>query len=222
MIPFVECPFLLLTADMSFTCLYCSTLQKMSAALQAGSSTSQINLDVDAYEPLFDAVYESGESDLDDVDDLDSEDGSDEDYDEDEKDAEDDNDDNDDNDDDDADDDECDDDDCDDDELMEYDKQEGAGDLPLIPGEDDYKRLDSHRGIPSDGKPLIRSAEKSIMKPCMWPNYPLLLKVLIVYCTTKRAPSLHIRITAFTDLKWCHNSLLLSPYNLLKISLTIF
>lgn len=152
----------------------------MSAALQASSSTSQINLDVDAFEPLFDAVYESGESDLDDVDDLDSEDGSDEDYDEDEKDAEDDNDA---DDDDDADDDECDDDDCDDDQLIEYDKQEAAGDLPLIPGKDDYKRLDSHRGIPSDGKPLIRSAEKSIMKPCMWPNYPLLLKVLTVYRT---------------------------------------
>lgn len=153
----------------------------MSAALQASTSTSQINLDVDAFEPLFDAVYDSGESDLDDADDLDSEDGSDEDYDDDEKDQ-------DDGDDDDVDDNDCDDDDdCDDDELMEYDKQEGVGDQPSLVGEmDKHTRLESHRGIPSDGKPFIRSAEKSIMKPCMWPNYPLLLKVIDTHALVKR------------------------------------
>ena len=146
----------------------------MSAALQASTSNSQINLDVDAFEPLFDAVYDSGESDLDDVDDLDSEDGSDEDYDDEEKDPDDDG--------DDDDDDDCDDDDCDDEDLMEFDKQEASGDQPSIVGEADIStRLESHKGIPSDEKPPIRSAEKSIMKPCMWPNYPLLLKVLSVY-----------------------------------------
>lgn len=164
----------------------------MSAALQASSSTSQINLDVDAFEPLFDAVYDSGESDLDDADDLDSEDGSDEDYDDDEKDQ-------DDGDDDDVDDNDCDDDDCDDDELMEFDKQEGVGDQPSLVDEmDKHTRLESHRGIPSDGKPFIRSAEKSIMKPCMWPNYPLLLKVTRVHYVNDFLSSLNDRMILFT------------------------
>ena len=149
----------------------CSILGKITAALDSSKENSPSARHLDAFDPFFDTDYESTGSDLEemDADDLDSEDDSDADYDDDEKSLE-----------DDDDDDDCDDDDNDDDDDDNEEYSDRDGDIALkstgIEVEKKVK-LDSPRPPSSGGKSSLVSAEKSIMKPCMWPNYPLLLKV---------------------------------------------
>jgi hypothetical protein len=163
-----------------------SILAKITAALHSSKENSPSPRHLDAFDPFLDPDYDSGGSDLEgmDGDDMDSEDDSDADYDDDKESQDDDDDD--DDDDEEEDDDEEDDDDLDDDgdgddnvdhNDEEYSNKEGDDELKSTEQRVE-KKLDSPRPH-SDGKSSLVSAEKSIMKPSMWPNYPLLLKVLM-------------------------------------------
>ena len=155
---------------------------KMSVALHLGKD--QLPIPIESLDPFFDADYESVGSDIDieemDNEDFDSEDGSDEDedYDDDEKEH------GEDEDDDDGDIDDCD---CIDDDDDHPDREEQTGRLTAEKekkenksdnkNKNEYENGNERKILSPDQKSALMSSEKSIMKPCMWPNYPLLLKV---------------------------------------------
>ena len=158
-----------------------SILAKITAALHSSKENSPSPRHLDAFDPFRDPDYDSGDSDLEgmDADDIDSEDDSDADYDDDEKSQ------------DDEDDDESDDDgDNLDDNDEEYADKEGDDELKSTEQRVEKKAsLDSPRPPHSGGKSSLVSAEKSIMKPSMWPNYPLLLKVMMSFLIADMASS---------------------------------
>ena len=170
-----------------------SILAKITAALHSSKENSPSPRHLDAFDPFRDPDYDSGDSDLEgmDADDIDSEDDSDADYDDDEKSQDDEEEDDDDDDCDDEDDDESDDDgDNLDDNDEEYADKEGDDELKSTEQRVEKKAsLDSPRPPHSGGKSSLVSAEKSIMKPSMWPNYPLLLKVMMSFLIADMASS---------------------------------
>ena len=162
-----------------------SVLLKMSVALHLGKD--QLPIPIESLDPFFDADYVSDGSDIDidieemDAEDFDSEDCSDEDedYDDDEREH------GDDEDEDDRDIDDCDYVDDDDDqpnteeqtERLTSEKEKKKENKYENRNESNNENDNEKKALSPDQKSALMSSEKSIMKPCMWPNYPLLLKV---------------------------------------------